>query len=885
MAVVIAAVLPELLTQLYAKAISQQLPMQHNSWDALVTDPASQPTAVVLNLTFSSGRLDGNHSSYSFNVSEGTPLLGRLEEGTTSAQRSEFVAHLLGLVVIRNGTARFSVGEGLAGVDVRYGAPEITHASHSSSAHIVVPIDTMNIAPTVQVGVAPPFRECALKNGCVALPFTLTVEAGKSGHVNAPYTYKPIDESPTTAEFLSPNNDQMHPLAVEVIDDAPRLVTGRVLLDSGFVVLPPAVASFAIGLLAGLPLIILLFVVPAGTDDFGPFQPVVRNVVWLVLAFHIAIWGGAVLVDAAAGIRANLTKSYEQRVFYLVPSMAGVFGLLLVFGVVLWPAALRYRARSQLRENPATARTRPLAIAAAGGLILAYAACRLRGSQDHKVLVVLGIMIAMSIVVRVIAGPVGQLVRATVVLLGASVLVGASYFVPVLVQGPRGGLRYLMVAIFIAFAVATTSGFAWLFGWLTLEALTSQPFSDSPGDWTILDNPSRPPISTNQRLLGWLPTFVLAIIVAPSVWGVIRGRTSTLSPWSLLELGFGLDRLVYYPAAACLFILFRRMEDEEAKFRAGRIRVLGIAFLLLLTFSSTAKWFYLPLPFLFSWLLLGTVILPKKRVRSVARDTPDPVRLQTLLDARIVSNRLRSVRQKYESADPDIADYDWQKTQLKKELDDLETRAAREGDPYLVPPADTRWEGGKRGFTYGFIFSIPSMTLLLYQRFTSNDTAVPYPLLGFTGIVPTVLQWAIYGFFLGYFYTLIRGRTGIEKGAWLFLVLLVHNTFVALLSFPDGNWASLLFWSLQTFAQLVIVALVIGDYGIARRAKLGWRDLIEIHDARWVAAWGVSAAAAIGSVALSLFTTAATDYAKSLNPPPSATGGQITPPTTKPGGG
>ena len=154
------------------------------------------------------------------------------------------------------------------------------------------------------------------------------------------------------------------------------------------------------------------------------------------------------------------------------------------------------------------------------------------------------------------------------------------------------------------------------------------------------------------------------------------------------------------------------------------------------------------------------------------------------------------------------------------------------------------------------------MALYLYQRLLAPGGSGTYSLMPLVGEVPfDLLQWTAYGFFLGYFYTLLRGRSGMGKAARLFVVLLAHGAFTELVT-GSPDWLELTFWGLQTFVLLVLVGLLVGDYNVARRADLNWRDLVELHDVRWAAAWASSVAVAVGGVALTLLSNAATDLYK-----------------------
>ena len=895
--------LPELLSQLHGATIDR---MVHESpvdkRDADTFNAAQLPDAVVLNLKFSPGKLEG---SYSFSLEPDSPLVARLEAGQTGVEVNRFVGRFLGTIIVRDGRSLFDYPNDISGNALTFGTPEITR-SGASHAYVLVPIDTATVGDVSQIYVGPPEGPTATApptdtaRSDRRAPSSVSIEAGETGRVSARYNDSPNSELPHAGIFIRPVTSTT-PLMFEIetnISNAPTPATAHVVSNLGFVLSLPLL-SLVYGALESLPLLILLVVLkPEATEDgrparFGQFQPLARYVVSLAVTFIAAVRGTDAAVQAVYNTRGLLsdTKPYS----YINPSYAGALGLLVVFAVFLWPTMVRRMPRSG-RATPIANQSSPqrlahplrssIAVVAGAGLAGITWLLHLPPSIVDIALAS-GLVIALAVIMEIVVGRApgrrGAALNALAVLAAVAILSASSIGFPVLLQDGTGWPRLIMVATLIVFAIAAVGAFAWLLGRLALEVRPPQPVPDAAAGADGLT----PGGATPQRrwLVALAPAAALAILVSHSFWNVARERTGTpLNPFSLLDLAFGLDYLVYFPAAVCLLILLRQASTERHdKIDSAALRHLGIALLLVLVFSHWSRWFYLPLPFLLSWLVAATVVLPKDPVTTPSAHPPEHAHLRTLLDAQIVGYRLRSIRQKYRSGDDHVTEfeYDTQVKVLEGEKARLHLAANHYGDPYLVPPADTRWESGKRGLAYGFIFSIPSMAVYLYQRFTLPAPTDPYPLLRIIGAEPFLpLQWTIYGFFLGYFFTMIRGRTGIDKATWFFLALLTHNTFVTLLT-PNANWTSHLLWALQTFIQLVLVGILVGDYQIAKRAGLGWRDLIDIHDARWVAAFGTTIAAAVGGVTLTIFTTGLTDlYKNATHNTPAATPAVTTPATT-----
>jgi hypothetical protein len=175
-------------------------------------------------------------------------------------------------------------------------------------------------------------------------------------------------------------------------------------------------------------------------------------------------------------------------------------------------------------------------------------------------------------------------------------------------------------------------------------------------------------------------------------------------------------------------------------------------------------------------------------------------------------------------------------------------------------PADSAWERGKIFARYGLLFALPWTTLFirnLSERPAPREQIELLSLL--TSAVITLSQWPLYGLFLGYFYPSVRGANGIQKGFYFFLFVFVPVLAANAVTNPlaGAAWATFSLWALQLFIQCMLLGFLTGDYETLRRAGLGWRHLIDVHNLGSLAAWSSSVLVAIGAAVTTLLTSGA----------------------------
>jgi hypothetical protein len=124
-----------------------------------------------------------------------------------------------------------------------------------------------------------------------------------------------------------------------------------------------------------------------------------------------------------------------------------------------------------------------------------------------------------------------------------------------------------------------------------------------------------------------------------------------------------------------------------------------------------------------------------------------------------------------------------------------------------------------------------------------------------TFLLQAAAPWLLYSFFFGYFFTHLRGRSGLAKGVHFCLAVTAPLALWRLLSTQSlTDLGPFLLWASQVFLFCTVLGLVAFDYRTLRRHGLGARDLTTVHDLPALSAYGSTLVAAIVPAVVALLT-------------------------------
>ncbi len=406
-------------------------------------------------------------------------------------------------------------------------------------------------------------------------------------------------------------------------------------------------------------------------------------------------------------------------------------------------------------------------------------------------------------------------------------------------------------------------------------------------DW--VDRRFEPPNAAAYALvaLATVPLlFSLARLLAPGLRGITRlglaiGTAAVLVLGPLPEHSFWWQATVssvagkLVPALRLLAAVFlvRILRDTS---RAGDWAVLeeaerdaGIVLALTYFFMPSHQWLSVIVTFAVGWLLLRTWVFVPRRITAHA-DVPATIRdVIRLNEAELALRAMKkAMRAKLATGEVDFAEYELKVRGMEATVDELRAKVQPSGDaaPAAVLSSGNAmapWERAMVGARYGLLFAIPWLALFLRDFHAGTAPNRAYEWLDAIGsTMHAMAQWPLLGFFFGYFYSHLRGESGVSKGGYLFLAVVTPALAATTLATPTSTaaWISFSFWALQLLIHCILLGFIAGDYETLRASGLGWRHVVDVHNLGAMAAWGSTLLLAIGAAA----TTAATTQAGAL---------------------
>jgi hypothetical protein len=189
---------------------------------------------------------------------------------------------------------------------------------------------------------------------------------------------------------------------------------------------------------------------------------------------------------------------------------------------------------------------------------------------------------------------------------------------------------------------------------------------------------------------------------------------------------------------------------------------------------------------------------------------------------------------------------------------------------FALGPTGRPWENAKLSVGHGLMLSL--VLFSMYSPFILSRAgelaSTPFPLLQVLGslVLPFFAKWLLASFLLGYFFSYIRGESGLQKGLVLALgmVLCTLPSNALLLGGTMGDPLALLWEAGQTILFLSALGLWAFDWNTARRYGLGWSDVLSAEGLGATAPFLSSLVAAISGVASSIISGRADEIIRSV---------------------
>ncbi len=370
----------------------------------------------------------------------------------------------------------------------------------------------------------------------------------------------------------------------------------------------------------------------------------------------------------------------------------------------------------------------------------------------------------------------------------------------------------------------------------------------------------------------WLRVCAWPIAVALAIpWNPTNPGLQTGYMFVFLDLGFIIDDFIPLMfAAAVLWYLFEQGKHDVALGHQARfVAILLLASLFFRVGSSW--WLYIPVGFLLGWLLLQYAIRPASDWGKL-----DPlfheavVKRNDLLEQVININAAEGAHWEYRKkmteqlakGELTSAAFSQKLKNRRSQLDQLREKSkvndqALRDIALAFGPFPSAWKNAIHGMKWALVFSLPWSLLYLQEFLRGTGFSHSYPLLSFlTNLLYYLGRWAILGFAFGYLFPYLKGKTGVTKGLFFALLLILPSLpSAAINNLTFSAWQTTLFGSLQIFIECLLLGLLGFDYETLREGGRGVQMLLEVHG---LPSLGISVSAillAIGAALTTLLTS------------------------------
>jgi hypothetical protein len=413
----------------------------------------------------------------------------------------------------------------------------------------------------------------------------------------------------------------------------------------------------------------------------------------------------------------------------------------------------------------------------------------------------------------------------------------------------------------IAAAMTLTGGLLWFaLGGIMLRLLLS--FITAPRKRWVAMIESRPRLVASGLLL-------LSLLLA---WPLPDPKGG-LGFWQLPNLNLKIQELFFYVLALGLVLLLR---DYARQHPSPIVRPVTLGtgiymFAALLVNAYGSTWLLLPVPFLVALLFASTWLFRSEEEMDKLRAIPEQKRsrlrrlIQDVVDSGTATSQFaaieKSLNAKLNSAEMTPEEYDGKlkdcRTYLEKKLE-LETVAkdVRSREAVFSVGGPDLWSNVSSAVKTGAVLALGPLLIALYEFLPKSRVDYPYPLVTLlTFIVSAAASWLLYAFFFGFYFTYLRGKSGLTKSIHLFFGLLLPFAVYRLLDTQSlTDMRPFFLWATQLFLFCSLLGLLAFDYRLLRDNQFRVRDLTSVHNVPALSAYASTAVAALVPTTIALFT-------------------------------
>jgi hypothetical protein len=373
--------------------------------------------------------------------------------------------------------------------------------------------------------------------------------------------------------------------------------------------------------------------------------------------------------------------------------------------------------------------------------------------------------------------------------------------------------------------------------------------------------------SRDHRWL-FLPSVIAVALVM--AWPVARPESELRFP-QLARLVWAIgEMLIYVPAVGVVLLLLQEARRAPAAVVGPAAVQAGVYLFAVFLINSSATWLFLPLPLLVGWLLARYWLFRAREdvggLAPAAAAGEGRARLiRAFFDATAAGDQRdtadRTLAKQLEAGQITPEQYEERRTAYHRYFagrladGDGRTIAALREAVFSVGGGSAA-DNVTGALGCGAVLAAIPFLIAVYQYVPTAQVQYPYPVAELvTFLIRAAAAWLLYAFFFGYFFTHLRGHTGLAKGVHLFLALTVPLAVWRLLVAQSlTDLRPFLLWASQVFLFCSILGLAAFDYRAVRPYGRGVRDLTAVHNIPALSLYGSSLVAALVPALIALFT-------------------------------
>ncbi|GAA5198157.1 hypothetical protein GCM10023322_70900 [Rugosimonospora acidiphila] len=344
---------------------------------------------------------------------------------------------------------------------------------------------------------------------------------------------------------------------------------------------------------------------------------------------------------------------------------------------------------------------------------------------------------------------------------------------------------------------------------------------------------------------------VAALVVVPTVPYIVAlipggDRQHDVGVLELVNFLDWLTDLNWFVLTGLVLVGLRQLACFSAEVGES-IVPLGAAVLAALTFYWDDRWAYIPVTVLAGAALTGVLLRPGGPVidPGLSSRLVERAALVTKERDALRRRRLALISALDTSPHTELETVEKSRRHVEARISALPADEQPVGDQVL----DDRWRHGKLAAWIGAAVGLPWTVIYLSQvRSESPESSAFGTLYYLSELAWTVGEWGLFGFFFGYFFPLLRGRTGVTKSISLAAIIVAPPLIFDFIESEPADWRSYGVWVLQVFAFAIVLGFVAGDRVIMARTGLSWRYVVDLYNARFTAVWASALVLALGGI-------------------------------------